>query len=111
MIVVPAVDIRAGKVVRLKQGRLQDETVYGSDPVEAARRWEAAGAARLHVVDLDAAIESRPQPDVVGAIIGAVKIPVHARLPLAEAAEAHRRLEGRQTTGAIVLLPERVRQG
>jgi phosphoribosylformimino-5-aminoimidazole carboxamide ribotide isomerase len=76
MIVVPAVDIRAGKVVRLKQGRLQDETVYGSDPVEAARRWEAAGAARLHVVDLDAAIESRPQPDVVGAIIGAVKIPV-----------------------------------
>jgi phosphoribosylformimino-5-aminoimidazole carboxamide ribotide isomerase len=76
VIVVPAVDIRAGKVVRLKQGRLQDETVYGSDPVEAARRWEAAGAARLHVVDLDAAIEGRPQPDVVGAIIGAVGIPV-----------------------------------
>jgi phosphoribosylformimino-5-aminoimidazole carboxamide ribotide isomerase len=76
MIVVPAVDIRAGRVVRLKQGRLQDETVYGSDPVEAARRWEAQGAARLHVVDLDAAIEGRPQPDVVGAIIGAVSIPV-----------------------------------
>jgi phosphoribosylformimino-5-aminoimidazole carboxamide ribotide isomerase len=76
MIVVPAVDIRAGRVVRLKQGRLQDETVYGSDPVEAARRWEAAGALRLHVVDLDAAVESRPQPDVVGAIIAAVRIPV-----------------------------------
>jgi len=76
MIVVPAVDIRAGRVVRLKQGRLQDETVYGSDPVEAARRWEAQGAARLHVVDLDAAIQGRPQPDVVGAIIGAVRIPV-----------------------------------
>ena len=76
MIVVPAVDIRAGRVVRLKQGRLQDETVYGSDPVEAARRWEAQGAARLHVVDLDAAIEGRPQPDVVGAIIAAVRIPV-----------------------------------
>jgi phosphoribosylformimino-5-aminoimidazole carboxamide ribotide isomerase len=76
VIVVPAVDIRAGKVVRLKQGRLQDETVYGSDPVEAARRWEAAGAARLHVVDLDAAIEGRPQPDVVGDIIAAVGIPV-----------------------------------
>jgi phosphoribosylformimino-5-aminoimidazole carboxamide ribotide isomerase len=76
MIVVPAVDIRSGRVVRLKQGRLQDETVYGSDPVEAARRWEAAGAARLHVVDLDAAIEGRPQPDAVGDIIAAVKIPV-----------------------------------
>lgn len=76
MIVVPAVDIRAGRVVRLKQGRLQDETVYGSDPVEAARRWEAQGAARLHVVDLDAAIEGRPQPDVVGDIIAAVGIPV-----------------------------------
>jgi phosphoribosylformimino-5-aminoimidazole carboxamide ribotide isomerase len=61
MIVIPAVDVRGGRVVRLKQGRLQDETVYGSDPVEAARRWEAAGAARLHVVDLDAAIEGRPQ--------------------------------------------------
>jgi phosphoribosylformimino-5-aminoimidazole carboxamide ribotide isomerase len=76
MRVVPAIDIRAGRVVRLKQGRLQDETVYGSDPVEAARRWEAQGAARLHVVDLDAAIEGRPQPDVVGAIIAAVRIPV-----------------------------------
>jgi phosphoribosylformimino-5-aminoimidazole carboxamide ribotide isomerase len=76
MMIVPAVDIRAGRVVRLKQGRLQDETVYGSDPVEAARRWEAAGAARLHVVDLDAAIEGRPQPDVVRSIIGAVRIPV-----------------------------------
>jgi len=76
VIVVPAVDIRAGRVVRLKQGRLQDETVYGSDPVDAARRWEDEGAARLHVVDLDAAIEGRPQPDVVGAIIEAVGIPV-----------------------------------
>lgn len=76
MIVVPAVDIRGGRVVRLKQGRLQDETVYGGDPADAARRWEAAGAARLHVVDLDAAVESRPQPDVVAAIIAAVKIPV-----------------------------------
>ena len=56
MIVVPAIDLRGGKVVRLKQGQLQDETVYGSDPAEVARRWESEGAARLHVVDLDAAI-------------------------------------------------------
>ena len=76
MIVVPAIDIRGGRVVRLRQGQLQEETVYGSDPAEAARRWEGQGAKRIHLVDLDAAIESRPQPDVVGAVIAAVKIPV-----------------------------------
>jgi phosphoribosylformimino-5-aminoimidazole carboxamide ribotide isomerase len=76
MIVVPAIDIRGGKVVRLKQGQLQEEKVYGADPVEAARRWEADGARRLHVVDLDAAIASRPQFEAVAAIIDAVKIPV-----------------------------------
>jgi phosphoribosylformimino-5-aminoimidazole carboxamide ribotide isomerase len=76
MIVVPAIDIRRGKVVRLKQGRLQDEQVYGSDPVAAARRFQDEGAARLHLVDLDAAIDGTPQPDVVEAIIGAVNVPV-----------------------------------
>jgi phosphoribosylformimino-5-aminoimidazole carboxamide ribotide isomerase len=76
VIVVPAIDIRAGRVVRLRQGQLQEETVYGSDPAEAARRWEGQGAKRIHLVDLDAAIENRPQPDVIGAVIAAVKIPV-----------------------------------
>ena len=76
MIVVPAVDIRKGRVVRLKQGQLLDETVYGSDPIEAAQRWQEQGAERLHLIDLDAALESRPQPDVVGAVIASVTIPV-----------------------------------
>jgi phosphoribosylformimino-5-aminoimidazole carboxamide ribotide isomerase len=76
MIVVPAIDVRGGKVVRLKQGMLQEETVYGGDPAEVARRFEAEGAARLHVVDLDAAIAGRPQFDDVARVIGAVKIPV-----------------------------------
>jgi phosphoribosylformimino-5-aminoimidazole carboxamide ribotide isomerase len=76
VIVVPAIDIRGGRVVRLRQGQLQEETVYGSDPAEAARRWEGKGAKRIHLVDLDAAIENRPQPDVIGAVIAAVKIPV-----------------------------------
>jgi len=76
MIVVPAIDIRGGKVVRLKQGQLQDEKVYGSDPEEVARTWEAEGAVRLHIVDLDAAILSKPQFDAVAAVIGAVRIPV-----------------------------------
>jgi phosphoribosylformimino-5-aminoimidazole carboxamide ribotide isomerase len=76
MIVVPAIDIRGGKVVRLKQGQLQEEKVYGSDPQEVARRWEAEGAARLHVVDLDAAVSGKPQFDVIASVIDAVKIPV-----------------------------------
>ncbi len=76
MIVVPAIDVRQGKVVRLKQGALKHETVYGGDPAQVARFWEDEGAPRLHVVDLDAAIENRPQHDVVGAIIAAVDVPV-----------------------------------
>jgi phosphoribosylformimino-5-aminoimidazole carboxamide ribotide isomerase len=68
--------VRGGKAVRLKQGRLQEETVYGADPAEVARQWEAAGAMRLHVVDLDAAISGRPQFDILARIIDAVAIPV-----------------------------------
>jgi phosphoribosylformimino-5-aminoimidazole carboxamide ribotide isomerase len=76
VIIVPAVDIRDGKVVRLRQGRLQEEKVYGHDPAQAARRWAAEGARRLHVVDLDAALTGKPQFDVVAAVIAAVSIPV-----------------------------------
>ena len=76
MIVVPAIDVRGGKVVRLKQGQLREEQVYGSDPAEAARRWEAEGATRLHLVDLDAAISSRPQFAAMEKVIAAVKVPV-----------------------------------
>ncbi len=76
MIVLPAIDVRAGKVVRLKQGQLQQETVYGSDPAELARHWEASGAERLHLVDLDAAMQGRPQADILAAVIRAVRIPV-----------------------------------
>jgi phosphoribosylformimino-5-aminoimidazole carboxamide ribotide isomerase len=76
MIVLPAIDIRGGKVVRLKQGQLQEEQVYGSDPCDVARRWEAEGAARLHVVDLDAAVSGVPQFDAVAKVIESVRIPV-----------------------------------
>jgi len=76
MIVVPAIDLRGGKVVRLKQGQLQEETVYGRDPVEVARRWEGEGAARLHLVDLDAAVSGKPQFDAIASVIEGVAIPV-----------------------------------
>jgi phosphoribosylformimino-5-aminoimidazole carboxamide ribotide isomerase len=76
MIVVPAIDLRGGRVVRLKQGRLQAETVYGADPAAAARRWQEEGATRLHVVDLDAAVTGHPQFDAVASVIDAVTIAV-----------------------------------
>jgi phosphoribosylformimino-5-aminoimidazole carboxamide ribotide isomerase len=76
MIVMPAIDVRGGKVVRLKQGQLQEETVYGSDPGAVARKWEQEGARRLHVVDLDAAVSGKPQFDAIAAVIDAVDIPV-----------------------------------
>jgi len=60
MILLPAVDIRDGRAVRLRQGDFDDETVYADDPVEAARSFAEAGARFLHVVDLDGAREGEP---------------------------------------------------
>ena len=60
MILLPAVDIREGRAVRLRQGDFADETVYADDPLEAARSFVEAGARFLHVVDLDGAKEGRP---------------------------------------------------
>lgn len=76
--VIPAIDLKGGRCVRLVQGRLDAETVYGDDPVAVARRWVAAGAPRLHVVDLDGAVAGRPVAhDLVVAIIRAAgSVPV-----------------------------------
>jgi phosphoribosylformimino-5-aminoimidazole carboxamide ribotide isomerase len=74
---IPAIDIREGRCVRLLQGDFRHETVYGDDPVEVARRWEAEGAARLHVVDLDGARDGvRRNAHVVGMLLRSVSIPV-----------------------------------
>ena len=56
MILIPAIDIKGGRCVRLRQGDLNAETVYADDPVEMARRWVSEGAERLHLVDLDGAV-------------------------------------------------------
>jgi phosphoribosylformimino-5-aminoimidazole carboxamide ribotide isomerase len=75
--VIPAIDLREGRCVRLYQGRFTLETVYANNPTEVARRWEQAGARRLHVVDLDGAREGRPvHLEVVKAICAAVSCPV-----------------------------------
>jgi phosphoribosylformimino-5-aminoimidazole carboxamide ribotide isomerase len=74
MQVIPAIDIRGGKVVRLAQGRFAEETVYPGSPVETAKKWEAAGAAMIHVVDLDGARTGRPvNLDIVRQVASAVK--------------------------------------
>ena len=75
--VIPAIDIRGGRCVRLLQGDYDQETAYADDPAEVARDWEAQGAQRLHVVDLDGAREGRPVNRAeVAAICEAVAIPV-----------------------------------
>jgi len=75
--VIPAIDLRGGKCVRLMQGDYARETVYGADPAEMALRWQSMGAPRLHVVDLDGARSGeQANADAVRAIVGAVDIPL-----------------------------------
>jgi len=57
---IPAIDLKGGECVRLKQGRMDDATVYGSDPGAMAEHWQSLGASRLHVVDLDGAFAGKP---------------------------------------------------
>lgn len=77
MIIIPAIDIKDGRCVRLRQGRMEDETVYSEDPLDVAKRWEAAGAEIIHLVDLDAAIEGKPVNfDTIKRIADAVDVPV-----------------------------------
>ena len=60
MLIIPAVDIRAGSCVRLTKGDFKQETVYSTDPVEMARIWVEKGAKRIHVIDLDGAFSGQP---------------------------------------------------
>ena len=73
MIVVPAIDVRGGRCVRLLRGDPSRETVYDLDPVAVARRWAESGASLLHVVDLDAALETGSNRQTVGTICRAVQ--------------------------------------
>jgi phosphoribosylformimino-5-aminoimidazole carboxamide ribotide isomerase len=80
VIVIPAVDLRGGRCVRLREGRADAETVFSDDPVAMAERWVAAGAERLHVVDLDGAFAGAPrQTALIARIVEAVRpVPVEA---------------------------------
>src|SRR5947208_8268576 len=74
----PAIDLRAGRCVRLAQGDFAQETVYDDDPVARAKQFEGAGARWIHVVDLDAARRQGSNREVVEAIAAAVGISIEA---------------------------------
>jgi phosphoribosylformimino-5-aminoimidazole carboxamide ribotide isomerase len=77
MLLIPAIDLKNGQCVRLRQGKMDEVTVFSPDPVAVAKRWADEGAQRLHVVDLDGAAKGQPvNIKVVEKIVGAVKIPV-----------------------------------
>jgi phosphoribosylformimino-5-aminoimidazole carboxamide ribotide isomerase len=77
MLLIPAIDLKNGQCVRLRQGKMDDVTVFSTDPVAVAKRWADEGAQRLHVVDLDGAIKGHPANlKIIEKIIKAVKIAV-----------------------------------
>ena len=76
MIVIPAVDVRDGRCVRLREGRADSETVFSDDPVAMALQWKALGAERLHVVDLDGAFAGVPKQAALIAKMVAAAAPV-----------------------------------
>lgn len=77
MEILPAIDLRGGQCVRLRQGDYAQETVFSKDPVQMAQRWQDEGATRLHLVDLDGAKEGRPvNTEIIRAIVKQLTIPV-----------------------------------
>lgn len=79
MLIIPAIDLKDGRCVRLKQGDMSTATVFSDDPVAMAKHWAAQGARRLHIVDLNGAVAGRPKNEkVIRDIIGAVgeKVPI-----------------------------------
>ena len=76
MLILPAIDLRGGRCVRLRQGDYSQETIFGDDPVAIARRWVELGAETLHLVDLDGARAGHPvNGEVVRKIVDAAKVP------------------------------------
>ena len=81
MILIPAIDLKDGHCVRLRQGLMEDATVFSEDPLAMAKHWQQLGAQRLHLVDLNGAFEGKPEneraiSEIVDAIGGAVPVQV-----------------------------------
>ncbi|MEY3481116.1 MAG: 1-(5-phosphoribosyl)-5-[(5-phosphoribosylamino)methylideneamino] imidazole-4-carboxamide isomerase [Verrucomicrobiota bacterium] len=94
MLLYPAIDLMGGQVVRLKQGRASDKTVYSDDPVAVAREWEVRGGDWLHVVDLDAAFSgTHGNLEKVRAMAASISIPVQMGGGMRDEAAIARALE------------------
>jgi phosphoribosylformimino-5-aminoimidazole carboxamide ribotide isomerase len=94
MIILPAIDLMSGEVVRLRQGKADQKTVYSRDPAAFAQRWEAEGGDYLHVVDLDASFTGEQRNlDAVRAICAAVKFPVELGGGIRDLAAAERAID------------------
>ena len=77
MIIIPAVDIKNNKCVRLLQGRFEDETIFSNDPAAMARQWADQGARLIHIVDLDGAFEKKPKNLAsIKKILAGVNVPI-----------------------------------
>ncbi len=77
MLIIPAIDLKGGRCVRLLRGDMNAETVYGDDPVAMGRRWVAEGARYLHVVDLEGAVQGKPaNADAIHALCAQLPIPI-----------------------------------
>jgi phosphoribosylformimino-5-aminoimidazole carboxamide ribotide isomerase len=77
MLIIPAVDIKNGRCVRLVQGRKEDETVFSNDPAAMAKKWARAGAELIHVIDLDGAFEKSPRNhEAIKTILQTIDIPI-----------------------------------
>ncbi len=75
--IIPAIDLKDGRCVRLRQGRMSDAVVYSDDPVKMARHWVKEGAQIIHVVDLDGAIQGQPvHMKVIGRMVAAAGVPI-----------------------------------
>ncbi|MFQ5329339.1 MAG: 1-(5-phosphoribosyl)-5-[(5-phosphoribosylamino)methylideneamino]imidazole-4-carboxamide isomerase [Thermodesulfobacteriota bacterium] len=103
MIVIPAIDIKDGRCVRLKQGRMADETIYSDNPVEVALRWEREGARLIHLVDLNGAVEGfTKNRETIREIIDAVSVEVQIGGGIRERAAVASYLEAPQVKRVII---------
>lgn len=111
MIVIPALDLRGGKCVRMEQGSLQTSTVYAEDPVAKAKEFVAEGATRLHVVDLDAAFGNGDNLGLIKLICAAVNVPVTVGGGMRNADQAKLRIDAGASEivlGTLLVTDERM---
>jgi len=77
MLIIPAIDIKDGRCVRLRQGKMEDESIFSDFPHDMAKRWENAGAERIHLVDLNGAVKGSPiNSDTIKKIVSATSVPL-----------------------------------